>query len=54
MVQEIFWLFLIFLAAAIGTVPAIQNTTVRNMLYWLVLSPIALGLVSVFCLTGIR
>lgn len=53
--QQIFlWPTLVILAGATASVPAIQNSTVRNVLYWLVLSPIALGLVSVYCLTGIR
>jgi len=53
--QQLFlWPTLAILAGAAVSVPAIQNSTIRNVLYWLVLSPIALGLVSVCCLTGIR
>jgi hypothetical protein len=54
MQQLLFWPTLTILAGAAVSVPAIQNSTIRNVLYWLVLSPIALGLVSVYCLTGIR
>ena len=50
----LFWPSLAILAGAAVSVPAIQNLTMRNVLYWLVLSPLALGLVSVYCLTGIR
>lgn len=48
------WPTMLVLAGGAVTVPVIQNSTVRNVLYWLVLSPLALGLVSVYCLTGIR
>ncbi|HWG21484.1 MAG TPA: hypothetical protein VG225_13220 [Terracidiphilus sp.] len=54
MQNMILWPTLAILAGATATIPAIQSSTMRNVLYWLVLSPIALGLVSVFCLTGIR
>jgi hypothetical protein len=54
MQQLVLWPTLAVLAGAAVSVPAIQNSTIRNVLYWLVLSPIALGLVGVYCLTGIR
>jgi len=54
MQQLYLWPTLAILAGAAVSVPAIQNSTIRNVLYWLVLSPIALGLVSVYALTGIR
>lgn len=54
MQQLFFWPTLAILAGAVASVPAIQNSTVRNVLYWLVLSPIALGLFSVYCLTRVR
>jgi hypothetical protein len=48
------WPTLTFLAGASVTIPAVQNSNTRNLLYWLVLSPIAVGLVSAVCLAGIR
>jgi len=52
--QLLFWPTLTILAGTAVSVPVIQNSTIRNVLYWGVLSPIALGLVTVYCLTGIR
>jgi hypothetical protein len=54
MQQYILWPTLAILAGASATIPAVQNATTRNVLYWLVLSPLAVGLVTVFCFTGIR
>jgi hypothetical protein len=48
------WPTLTILAGASATIPVVQNSTTRNLLYWLVLSPIAVGLVSAFWLTGNR
>jgi hypothetical protein len=48
------WPTLTFLAGASVTIPAVQNSNTRNLLYWLVLSPIAVGLLSVVCFAGIR
>ncbi len=48
------WPTLTFLAGASVTIPIVQNSNTRNLLYWLVLSPIAVGLVSAVCLAGIR
>jgi hypothetical protein len=53
--QQVFlWPTLAILAGASATIPAIQNSTTRNVLYWLVLSPVAVGLVSAVWLSGIR
>lgn len=54
MQQILLWPTLVILAGASATIPVVQNSTTRNLLYWLVLSPIAVGLVSAFCLKGIR
>jgi hypothetical protein len=54
MQQYILWPTLAILAGASATIPAVQNATMRTVLYWVVLSPLALGLVSVFYLTSIR
>ena len=48
------WPTLTILAGASATIPVVQNSNTRSFLYWLVLSPIALGLLSVICLAGIR
>jgi hypothetical protein len=48
------WPMLVILAGAAASIPAVQNSTIRNTLYWFVLSPIAFGLVSVIWLAGIR
>ena len=47
------WPTLTILAGASATIPVVQNSNTRNLLYWLVLSPMAVGLLSVFCM-GIR
>jgi len=54
MQQMLLWPTLAILAGATATIPAVHNSTTRTLLYWLVLSPLALGLVSAFYLTGIR
>jgi hypothetical protein len=48
------WPTLTILAGASATIPIVQNSNTRNFLYWLVLSPIAVGLLSAFWLAGIR
>lgn len=53
--QQVFiWPTLAILAGASATIPAVQNVTTRNLLYWLVLSPLVVGLVSAVWLTGIQ
>jgi hypothetical protein len=53
--QHVFlWPTLAILAGATATIPIVQNSTSRTVLYWLVVSPLALGLASVVCLAGIR
>ncbi|HEY3704281.1 MAG TPA: hypothetical protein VGL22_04420 [Terracidiphilus sp.] len=54
MQQAIFWPTLVVLAGASATIPVVQNPTTRHLLYWVVLSPLALGVVSAFWLAGIR
>jgi hypothetical protein len=54
MQQFLLWPTLTILAGASATIPVVQNANTRNLLYWLVLTPIALGLLSVVCLAGIR
>jgi hypothetical protein len=54
MQQMILWPTLAILAGATATIPAVQNSTLRHLLYWLVLSPVAVGLVAVLVFTGIR
>jgi hypothetical protein len=54
MQQFLLWPALAILAGASSTIPAVQNSTTRNLLYWLVLSPIAVGLVSAMWLAGVR
>ena len=53
MQQFLLWPTLTILAGASATIPVVQNSYTRNLLYWLVLSPIAVGLLSVVCM-GIR
>jgi hypothetical protein len=40
------WPTLTLLAGASATIPVVQNSNTRNLLYWLLLSPIAFGLLS--------
>lgn len=54
MQQMLLWPTLAILAGATSTIPAVQNSTVRHLLYWLVLSPVAVGLIAVLVFTGIR
>jgi hypothetical protein len=54
MQQIVLWPTLAILAGASATIPIVQNSTTRNLLYWIVLSPLAVGLISAFWLTGIR
>jgi hypothetical protein len=54
MQQILLWPTLAILAGASATIPIVQNSTTRNLLYWVVLSPLAVGLLSAFWLTGIR
>jgi len=54
MQQFLLWPTLTILAGASATIPVVQNSNTRNILYWLVLSPLALGLLSAVCLEGIR
>jgi hypothetical protein len=54
MQQVLLWPTLAVLAGASATIPMVQNSTSRHLLYWVVLSPLAVGLVSVFWLTGVR
>jgi len=54
MPQILLWPTLAVLAGVCAIIPAVQNTTTRSILYWLVLSPLVLGLVSVVCLSGVR
>lgn len=42
------------LGAAVASIPVIQNSTNRTVLYWAVLSPAALGLLGAAVLLGIR
>jgi hypothetical protein len=54
MQQILLWPTLAILAGASATIPAVQNPTTRNLLYWTVLSPLTVGMVSAFWLAGIR
>lgn len=54
MPQMLLWPTLLVLGGTAATIPAIQNSNMRNLLYWLVLSPMAMGLVCVAFLGGIR
>jgi len=54
MQQMLLWPTLVILAGASATIPAVHNSTMRTVLYWLILSPLALGLASAFYLTGTR
>ena len=52
--QILLWPALVVLAGAAASIPVVQNSTNRAVLYWLVLSPLALGLAGALCLLGIR
>ncbi|HWE86677.1 MAG TPA: hypothetical protein VG267_17165 [Terracidiphilus sp.] len=45
---------LALLGAAAASIPAIENSNSREVLYWAVLTPAALGLVGAALLLGIR
>jgi hypothetical protein len=48
------WPTLTILAGAYATIPVVRNSNTRSILYWVVLSPLALGLLSMACLTGVK
>jgi hypothetical protein len=50
----VLWPMLVILGGAAATIPVVQNSTTRNILYLFVMSPIAFGLVSAIWLTGLR
>ena len=54
MQQILLWPTLAILAGASATIPIIQNSNTRTLLYWLVLSPLVVGLVTAFWMTEIR
>lgn len=54
MVQTMLYPTLALLGAAIASIPMIQNSNNRAILYWAVLSPAALGLLGAAVLFGIR
>ncbi len=52
--QVLLWPALVVLAGAAASIPVVEKSSTRALLYWLVLSPIALGLAGAFCLLGIH
>jgi len=54
MTQTILYPTLALLGAAAASIPVIQNSNNRAVLYWAVLSPVALGLVGAAVLLGVR
>ncbi|HKF46296.1 MAG TPA: hypothetical protein VKB38_02990 [Terracidiphilus sp.] len=48
------WPTLALLAGAAASVPMVENSNNRALLYWVVLSPAALGLAGIAFLVGIR
>lgn len=45
---------LMLLGAVAASIPAIENSHSRAVLYWVVLSPMALGLLAAALVLGIR
>ncbi len=48
------WPTLALLGAVAASIPAVQNSNNRAVLYWVVLSPMALGLLGVAMLLSMR
>lgn len=54
MAHSVLYPTLALLGAAASSIPAIQNSNNRAVLYWVVLSPVALGLLGAAVLLGVR
>lgn len=54
MMHTILFPTLVLLAAVTASIPVIENSHSRAVLYWVVLSPMALGLLGAALLLGIR
>lgn len=54
MQHALFWPALVILAGATASVTTVQNLTIRSVLYWFVLSPLIVGLVTVYFIAGAR
>lgn len=48
------WPTLALFAGAATTIPMVENSSNRAILYWVVLSPAALGIAGMACLMGLR
>jgi hypothetical protein len=48
------WPALVVLAGTAASIPMIENSNNRSLLYWCILSPLALGMAGAFCLIGIH
>lgn len=48
------WPTLALLAGSAALIPMVENSNNRAILYWVVLSPLALGLAGMVCLVGLR
>lgn len=54
MVHSVLFPTLVLLAAVAASIPVIENSHSRAVMYWVVLSPVALGLLGAALLLGIR
>jgi hypothetical protein len=52
--QMVLWPTLALFGAAAASIPMIENSHNRAVLYWVVLSPVMLGLLGAAVLFGVR